>query len=225
MIRRANQRGRFLDMLEPTALAALHELAITRHWHAGAQLAREGDRPTRVLILRVGRVKIVVNTVDGTEVVLAIRGPGDIIGEVSAVDGGPHSATAVGIEDVTCLAVEAEQFSGFLAEHPSAGVAISSVLAARLREADAKRAEYGVLDSVGRVARLLVQLAEDHGRPSSDGVEVTVRLSQEELAGFTGSSREAVSRALRMLRDDGLVTTRRRGVTVHDLERLRERGT
>jgi CRP-like cAMP-binding protein len=97
------------------------------------------------------------------------------------------------------------------------------MLSSRLRDADEKRVEFAAYDSVGRVARRLVEMAGRFGDPEGLGVRITLPLTQEELAGWTGSSREAVSKALQALRDRGLIETKRRAVTVLDLEGLTRR--
>jgi CRP/FNR family cyclic AMP-dependent transcriptional regulator len=214
---------RFLDVLDEGARADLGRRSVVRSWRAGSTLVRESDHAGRVLVVQTGRVKVSVITVDGNEVVLAIRGPGELVGELSAVDGRPHGSTATAMDDVTCLVIDNEEFGTFLRRYPEAAMAVIQLLAFRLRDADTKRVEFGAYDSVGRVARRLVELADEHGRRSADGVRIMAGLTQSELAGFTGSSREAVSRALRILRDEGLITTHRRGITVHDVDALRSR--
>jgi CRP/FNR family cyclic AMP-dependent transcriptional regulator len=97
------------------------------------------------------------------------------------------------------------------------------MLAERLRDADRKRIEFGTADILSRVAGRLVELAERFGEPAGDGIRITAPLTQEELAGWTGASREAVSRALRALRGRGWIQTARRSVVIRDLDALRRR--
>jgi CRP-like cAMP-binding protein len=98
------------------------------------------------------------------------------------------------------------------------------MLAQRLRDADRKRIEFGAQDSTGRVAARLVELAERFGTGSSDGeIKIALPLSQDELAGWVGSSREAVSKALGVLRSAGWIRTSRMSVVVLDLPALRRR--
>jgi CRP-like cAMP-binding protein len=112
-------------------------------------------------------------------------------------------------------------FPDFLHEHGRVAVLLMRLIVGRLRDADRKRVEYGAYDTTGRVATRLVELAERYGEPVDGGVRVALPLSQDELAGWTGASREAVSKALRTLRDRGLIETGRLRVVVHDLEELR----
>ena len=119
----------------------------------------------------------------------------------------------------------AVDFRAFLQRHPRVALLLLEMLSWRLRDADRKRVEYAAFDSVGRVASRLVELAGEHGVTKGGGVEITLPLSQEELAGWTGSSREAVSKALHTLRELGWVKTDRRRITVLDIEALRRRSS
>ncbi len=176
-----------------------------------------------MLVVLSGRVKLVTVTRDGHEVVLGVREPGDLIGEMSALDGEHRTATAIALEPVEARAIRVPDFIAFLASAPDAALALARLLCARLRDADRKRAEYLALDTLGRVAARLVELAERFGSPTVDGIVVDVQITQEDLAGWTGSSREAVIKALRKLRELGLITTGRRSITVLDLAELRRR--
>jgi CRP/FNR family transcriptional regulator, cyclic AMP receptor protein len=176
-----------------------------------------------VLIVLAGRVKLVTMTAEGREVVFAIREPGDLIGEMSALDGEDRTATAVALDAVEAAAMQMSAFNAFLERTPAAALALARLLCLRLRDADRKRAEYLALDSTGRVSGRLVELAERFGNAHDDGVLIDVAITQEDIAGWTGASREAVIRALRTLRELGLITTSRRTVTVLDLDGLRRR--
>ena len=183
----------------------------------------EHDESDRVVLVLSGRLKVYSPTPDGKEAVFAFRSPGDILGELSAIDGRPRSASVAALEPVEAMFVAAVDFRAFLEKHPRVALLLMEMLSRRLRDADRKRVEYSAFDSVGRVAARLVELSVDHGRPAGEGVEITLPLSQDELAGWTGSSREAVGKALHTLRDLGWVETGRRRITVLDLEALRRR--
>lgn len=215
----------FVTVLAAGDLAALESWGRTRRFGRGATLFNEGEDAERVLIVRSGRVKVSSYTADGKEIVLAIRGPGELLGELSAIDGEPRSASASALEAVEVLSVPAEDFRAFLGTRARVAVALLQILSRKLRDADRKRIEFGVYDTVGRVARRLVELAERYGEKAGQGLRITLPLSQQELAGWTGSSREAVSKALHQLRARGYIETARRGITVLDPEALRRRAT
>ena len=213
----------FLGALSAPECGALEERASRRRHARGAPLFHENDESDSVVVVLAGRVKVSTVTDDGREVVLAFRGPGDLVGELSAIDRRPRSATVSAVEPVEALTLAASEFRAFLHAHPRVAILLLEMLTRRLRDADRKRVEFAAHDTVGRVSARLVELAEAYGRPVGGGVEITLPLSQEELAGWTGASREAVGKALQLMRGLGWVATQRRRITVLDLEALRAR--
>ncbi|MGN9843856.1 Crp/Fnr family transcriptional regulator [Nonomuraea sp. H19] len=213
--------GEFLSMLTDEDRAAVRAAGRIRRWERGTTVINEGDTSDWVLVLLDGRVKVSSHTSGGTEVVLAIRGPGGLLGELTAIDGSPRSATVTALEPITGIVVR--DFPSFLESHGRIAVLLMQLISGKLRDADRKRIEYGAYDTTGRVATRLLELADRYGEQTNSGLRVALPLSQDELAGWTGASREAVSKALRTLRDRGLIETGRRRVTIHDLEGLRKR--
>jgi CRP/FNR family cyclic AMP-dependent transcriptional regulator len=213
----------FWDLLTPAEATALGRLGRRRQWQRGGVVFREAEKSDSVVVLLSGRVKVSSHTAAGTEVVLAVRGPGALLGELSAVDRDPRSATVQALEPVTGLVVALADFEAYLQGHGRVAFLLMRMLVARLRDADRKRIEFGAHDTAGRVAARLVELAERYGQPGPDGLRIALPLSQDELAGWTGASREAVSKALGTLRAAGLVRTSRLSVVVRDLDALRER--
>lgn len=216
--------GEYLARLDPADRADLLERGRRRRWPAGASMFLEGDRSGTVVFVVSGRVKVFSLTDQGEEILLAVRGPDALLGEVSAVDGGPRSASVAALEPVEAVVLTADAFVDYLRGHAGAATVLLQIVVARLRDADRKRVEFAAYDIAARVARRLVELAERFGEPDENGVRITVALSQDELAGWVGASREAVAKSLRVLRDRGLVTTGRRTMTVLDLPGLRRRG-
>jgi CRP/FNR family cyclic AMP-dependent transcriptional regulator len=214
---------RFLDVLSQQHVAAMRALGRTRRFPVGAALFHERAPGDAVLVLTSGRVKLSCVTDGGREALLGIREPGDLIGEMSAIDDAPRSATATALEPVEVIVVSREAFVAFLDRTPGVALVLVRMLARRLRDADSKRIEYLAQDSVGRVCSRLVELADRFGETEENGVHIELAITQEELAGWTGSSREAVIRALRALRELGWIETRRRGVTLLEVEQLRRR--
>jgi CRP/FNR family cyclic AMP-dependent transcriptional regulator len=209
--------------LSAAQIRELRSRGIERRFRKGQALFHERGPADRVLVLLTGRVKVLTTTDSGKEVVLAFRGPGDLLGELAAIDGSPASATVEAIEPVEALALAEADFRGFLRAQPGAALLLLETVSRRLRDADRKRVEYGVHDTAGRVAARLVELAEAYGESGPDGIRIGLPISQEELAAWTGSSREAVSKALQSLRKAGWVATRRRSLTLRDVEALRRR--
>lgn len=210
-------------LLTPAQLEELRALSGTRRLRRGVTLFAEGDRSDSVAYVLAGRVKVSYHTRAGDEVMLAVHGPGQLLGELSAIDGRPRSASVTTLEPVEVLVISAADFHAFISDHPDVGLGLLRMLTSRLRDADRKRVEFGAHDTVGRVASRLLELAERFGEPGTDGVTVELPLTQEELAGWVGASREGVSKALRTLRERGVVSTGRRRIVIRDSDALARR--
>jgi CRP/FNR family transcriptional regulator, cyclic AMP receptor protein len=221
---RGAQRSGFLAALDAREVAEFTGRCRRLRFARGASITNEGEVSRRVLSLLSGRVKVSSFSDDGRETVLNISGAGDLLGEVSALDGMPCSATVSAMELVEALVLTSADFIDFLDRHPRTSRLLLGSVIGRLREADRKRIEFGVHDTEGRVARRLVEMAEAHGDDVQGGIRITLPLSQQELAGWTCASREAVSKALRNLRARHMVDTQRRSVIILDLPQLRRRG-
>ncbi|MCA1697195.1 MAG: Crp/Fnr family transcriptional regulator [Actinobacteria bacterium] len=195
----------------------------SRRLPAGTLLFVEGTRSDTVVVVITGRVKVFSSADDGAEVVLAIRGPGALLGEFAAIDERPRSASVKCLEAVVVLTVGLREFTTFLHAHPRTMWLLMRILTDRLRDADRKRLEFGAYDTLNRVARRLVELVDRFGEPTESGIRITLPFTQDELASWVGGSREAVAKALRALRARGYVRTGRRTVTVVDIEGLRRR--
>jgi CRP-like cAMP-binding protein len=205
-----------LDAPSATALAAG---ASRCSYPRGRALVHEGQVPDRVFVLRSGCAKVTSLTASGREVVLAFRGPGALLGEQSALDGAPRSATIVAIQPVEALVLSHRAFVAFLLEHPTAHLVVTQMLARRLRESDARVMETPAT-TISRVAARLLELSQRFGSDDGDGIRISLPLSQEEIAGATGSSLESVGRALQSMRTLRCIETRRREIRVLDAERL-----
>jgi CRP-like cAMP-binding protein len=216
----------FLDRLDPVDRERLLATGVRRRYRKGAPVFLEGDRSDHVLVIVEGRVRVSVAAADGRDLVIAVRGPGELLGELAAIDRDePRSASAFALEALVVQVVPAVDFEAFLESSPRAAIALLRTLTRRLRETSRTQMEFGSYDTVARVARRLDELATTHGEPGDDGIVIGLPLTQEELAGWIGASRESVARAMRVLRDRGVVTTSRRRIVVHDPAALRRYGT
>ena len=214
----------FLDLL-PQAVSDRVVLEGRRRHRQGATLFRVDDPAGDVHVLMTGRVKVVTETLIGRPVLLALRGPGDLVGELAAFDGGRRSATAVALEETVSVVLTAERFREILLDNPATSLGLLGLASQRLRDADGKRIEFTALDSAGRVARRLVEMAERWGEPCPEGLLIDLGLTQDEIASWTGASREALTRALGAFRKRGWLSTERRRILLLDVESLRRRGT
>lgn len=213
----------FLRQLGREDAAALLSHMRRRHVPRGQPLLHAGAAGDEVVIVLEGRVKLIAYGADRREVVLGLRGPGELIGEMAALGGQRRTASAVAVDDVEAAHLSAEALRSFLGTHPGVALILIRMLVHRLSEADRDRIDLATQDSVGRVAKRLVELAADHGRPDGAGTRIELSLTQDELASWTGATRETVSRALALMRRLGWIGTDHRSIVVFDADALRER--
>jgi CRP/FNR family cyclic AMP-dependent transcriptional regulator len=213
----------FLSRLGSPERTALFDRGRPRQLPRGAYLITEGNRSDAVFVLLSGHVKVFSTTARGDEVILAVRGPGALLGELAAIDDGPRTASVCALEPLEVLAVPKEAFGRYLEAYPTVALMLLRTITGRLRDADRKRVEFGAHDAVSRVALRLLELADRFGEPTPAGIRIMFPFTQDELAGWVGTSREAVVKALRTLRQLGYVQTQRRGAVICDADGLRGR--
>jgi CRP/FNR family transcriptional regulator, cyclic AMP receptor protein len=212
-----------LDGMDAALLEVVRRDAQSRRFRRGQALFVEGDRAERLFLIEQGWVLISILSATGRETVLSLAGPGDLLGDASAVDGSPRSASATALGDVATVVTPSRVLSDAVSD-PELAIGLLRMLAGRLREADRRRVEFASLDTLGRVSSRLVELVSRFGTEEEDGsVAIELPLSQEQLASWCAASREATVKALASLRSLGYVTTGRRRVQVHDLDGLRAR--
>ena len=211
----------FWSALPPEDAAALAACGAVRRFPRGETLMYQGQAPDRVMLLRSGRVRITFTTPHGRRVVLAVSGPGELVGELAAFDDQPRSATVAAIEPVEALCIGHADFQAFLAGHPAAALTLLRLMSRRLRDADVKLVEFAVVSTIGRVAARLLELSERFGEPEGDTIRIALPLTQEELAGWVGASLESVGRALKTMRELQWIDTGRRQFRILDERALR----
>jgi CRP/FNR family transcriptional regulator, cyclic AMP receptor protein len=213
----------FLRQLGSDDAEALMALLRRRSVPRSQLILRAGAAGDDVVVVLDGHVKLVAFGADRREVVLALRGPGELIGEMAALAGQRRTATVIAVDDVEVGYLAADELKTFLAGHPNVALVLIRMLVRRLSEADRDRVDLATQDSVGMVAKRLVELATEHGKRVDEGTLIEFSLTQDELASWTGATRETVSRALRLMRRVGWIATDHRSITVLDLVALRER--
>lgn len=213
----------FLAALPEDELARLAQHAHARHYRAGATIFHRDDPGSTLHIIRRGRVKLVLPSAEGREVTVGLLGPGDFFGDLALLDSGPRSASVVTLEAVETLTLDRGPFLNVLATHPRASTALLAALGERLRRTDEFIQDVLFLDLPARLAKHLLALADEHGAPAAGGIKITVRLSQTELAGIVGSTRESVNRCLNAFADRGLLALERDAITILRPEEVRRR--
>ncbi|SED31342.1 cAMP-binding domain of CRP or a regulatory subunit of cAMP-dependent protein kinases [Amycolatopsis tolypomycina] len=190
---------------------------------SGERLIEEGADESDVFLLLAGCVKVVARLGNGGEALLAVRVGGDLVGELAAFDGERRSATVVacGNDSVVTCRIAAREFLDVLSQDHAAGRTVTRSITAKLRASTRRRVDLPEAVDV-RLANVLVELVEDHGhRLSEHGYVIKVDLTQLELGTLVGASKRTAQRALRKLRNSGLVEPEGRRIVVRDLAALR----
>lgn len=209
-----------LGVLSPQARQELLTLGVPKRIEPGEVLLSEGAHDRHMLLLLSGFAKVTARVENGETSLLAVRVGGDTVGEMAAMDGSPRSATVTACGPMTARVVQPGPLHELLMRRPEVAVALTRIVADRLRWANRRRLDFRGYPAKVRLARLLVELATAYGRPSDDGLVVGCRLSQPELAALTGAAETTVHKGLRELRKEGLLETGYRSTTIRDLPRL-----
>lgn len=215
------QRVPFLAALAAADREALAACVSRRRLRRGDVIFQKDDPGQSVFIIERGSIRIYVPSPQGTDLTLAVLGPGDFFGDLSLLDGHPRSASAAALADVSVLVLERADFIDLLRSRPDAAMAVLGVVARRLRETDETASGLAFLDVSGRLAKKLLELAGTHGVERPDGVFLDISLTQEELANMIGVTRESVNRNLSLFRRLGLVKSEGRRFVLRDLAGLR----
>lgn len=189
----------------------------------GEVLFVEGDEGDRLYIITEGKIKLGHSSEDGRESLLAILGPGEMIGELTLFDPGKRSTTATAVSPAAMLCLDHSDLVQILDTNPEVAKHLLRALAQRLRRTNESLSDLVFSDVPGRVAKALLDLAERFGTPSDDGTHVPHDLTQEELAQLVGASRETVNKSLADFVSRGWIRLEGRAVTLLDVDRLARR--
>lgn len=185
--------------LTPSQLATIAGRFRRRTVPAGTTLILAEEPGETAYLIEHGTVKISLTQADGSEVILGLRGPGDVVGEMSLLDRQARSATVTALEPCDVLWVDQSTFATWLQTVPLLSANLLHLLARRLRLAGVQILTLSTLDLYGRVARQLLSLAEQCGEPApeaQDAVRIPVRLTQSDLAAMVGATRARVNAVL-----------------------------
>jgi CRP-like cAMP-binding protein len=201
------RRVPLFSMLTTEQAQTVADGVVKRRYRRGEIIVEQGRKSDALFILLSGRARVVTSDSRGREVILAVFEPGDYLGEMSLIDNEPHSATVRAEVQTDVLVLGRTEFSACLPEASSLSYAILRGLVVRLRNADRQIESLALLDVYGRVARALIDMAQDE-----DGVRIIrSKVSRQDLAKVVGASREMVSRVMKDLEERGLIETQENG--------------
>ena len=202
-----------LELLKRVPLFALLTVAqaevvsrvvVKRRFRRGELIVEQGQKSDALYILLTGRVRVMTSDKRGREVILATLQMGDYIGEMSLIDNQAHSATVRAEIQTDVLSLGRAEFLRCLQDNSGMAIAVMKRLVQRLRQADRKIESLALMDVYGRVARTLMEQAneEDNG-----ALVVREKISRQDIAKMVGASREMVSRVMKDLEERGFVQT------------------
>lgn len=215
----------FADM-NTADLRTIAQDIIPRTFEQGDTIFYEGDPGQSLYLIQSGQVRIFVSGLDGSETSVILFGrPGEIFGELAVVDGLPRSATAVALGRTILYIMSRENFRKHTLTYPQLALNFMKVLSSRVRSSTQQMDSLASLSIGQRLARKLLQLAQDYGQVEANGVRITLRLNQSDLASLTGATRESINKALRDFRQKGWLHMEQGGITILDAEALKAQVT
>jgi CRP-like cAMP-binding protein len=210
-----------LGGLTDTARERFLSLGIMVQRPPGTVLIREEDQSTFVLILLDGVVKVTGRTQDQREALLAVRVGGDLVGEFGALDGKPRSATVTTCGPLVYRLVTRSDFLAVLNADAALSQAVSRSVVDKLRVANSRRIDFAGSNAPTRLARVIYDLAMTYGEPEGTSIVIRWPLTQPEIASLVEAAEPTVFKALKHLREAGIVNNGYRRIAVRDIEKLR----
>lgn len=198
-------------------MGIVEECAFPRH-HL---LFAPGVASESIYFIESGRVRLTRLSPDGRTVILALLGPGDMIGE-AVWEGGEHDCYGETLDDTLIYQLSRQAFENLIRENPEFGLRLIQVIGFRLKQAQARIEDLVFRQVPSRVARLLVSLAEHHGKVTPNGIRVEFPLTHQEIADMVGSSRVTVTQVLNRFRSSNWIAIESKRVTIHDIDALDE---
>jgi CRP/FNR family cyclic AMP-dependent transcriptional regulator len=216
-------RAGIFQGVDPAAAQALRASLEPVTFPRGHVIFSEGEPGDRLYIILSGKVKIGRRSADGRENLLAVFGPSDMFGELSIFDPGPRTSTATAVTEVRAVSMDRAALRKWITKYPEIAEQLLRVIARRLRRTNNMLADLIFTDVPGRVAKALLQLAQDFGTQEGGVLRVTHDLTQEEIAQLVGASRETVNKALADFAHRGWLRLEGKSVLILEPQRLARR--
>jgi|TARA_B100000745_G_scaffold174339_1_gene114214 CRP-like cAMP-binding protein len=211
----------FTDLTD-SDLTKIASKMVPRVYKKGQMILLEESMGETFFIITQGAVKVTRLSADGREVILAILGESDFFGEMSLLDGEGRSANIVANEDAKVLTLSRNDFLDCLESYPKIAIALLEELATRLRKSDQQIESLSLSDSEHRIGITLIRLAGELGTIKQGHVTVKNLPYQQDIANMAGTSRETVSRTLKLLEDKKLVRRENRNLTIYNYDAFRQ---
>jgi CRP/FNR family transcriptional regulator, cyclic AMP receptor protein len=209
--------------LDPPVLDQLARSVTFRNYRRGHLIFAQGEPGDSLFVISEGLVKVFVTSEEGEDMVLVTLRPPETFGELALIDGGLRSASAEAIEPTTTLTLSRGPLIELLQGHPNLAQALLSSLGGLVRRLTEQAADLVFLDLHGRVAKLLLTLAEERGRREGQEVLLDLQVTQSDLAAMVGGSRQSVNHILHAFQRRGYLEIEGRRIALKDLKALAKR--
>jgi len=211
----------FWDLTEKE-LGYISEKMVLRHYEAGQMILLEASEGEQCFFVTDGSVKITRLSKDGREVILAILNDGDFFGEMSLLDGESRSANVIALDDTKVLTLNRNDFLLVIKEYPQIAIQLLKEMALRLRKSDRQIASLSLSDAEKRIALCILRIAEEQGVIQKGHVSIPKAPIQQDIANMSGTSRETVSRALKLLEKEGFIQRNGRELLINNYNKFIE---
>lgn len=205
------------------ALEKIEKIGTKKFYNKNEVILMEEEAGTALFVIISGKVKVSRTSHDGREVILTILSESDFFGEMAILDGLTRSATVTAIDNSELFLIQRNDFLNLLYDHPEVSVALLQELTRRLRNADMKIKALSLKDAEGKVATVILQLADDIGKIKQGKVEIEKLPLQQDLANMAGTSRETISRTLHSFAKKGFVEMEGSKLRILDYEKFKEK--
>jgi CRP-like cAMP-binding protein len=223
--RNALRNSPLFQAMQPAELDEIINFSTERRFRRNQLILQKGDTGSSMMAVLRGRVRISSDSIDGKEITLNVINTGEVFGELALLDGKPRSAAATALEETVLLVVERQRFLPFLMRNQDLSLRMLAVLCEKLRRTSIELEQLALFDLPARLARVLLKLGADYGRPANGGKRIDFKLSQRDLSNLVASSRESVNKQLGAWREEGVLTLEEGHIVLRreaDLEALVE---
>ncbi len=207
--------------LHESVLNKISDLMQVRNYAKEQMILMEEALGDSFFVISKGNVKITRLSEDGREVILAMLGEGEFFGEMSLLDGETRSANVVAIEDAEVMVLNRGEFLGLLEKYPKIAISLLEELTRRLRKSDQQIESLSLSDAEKRIAITLIRLAEELGVIKHGNVTIRNLPYQQDIANMAGTSRETVSRTLKLLEEKGYLNRSGKTLVIHNFDHFR----
>ncbi|MDI6766257.1 MAG: Crp/Fnr family transcriptional regulator [Bacteroidota bacterium] len=207
--------------IEALELGKIVRVGVRKKYKKGTIILLEEETGAALFVIISGKVKIVRTDEDGREVILSILGENDFFGEMSILDGLSRSASVIAITKTELFMIHRRDFLKLMQDVPSVAIALLKEMTLRIRKADAQIKSLSLKDATGRVANVILQLADDIGTIRKGRVEIDELPLQQDLANMAGTSRETISRVIHSFIKKGLVEMRGNKLIIIDYDKFK----